>query len=134
MKSEHDKEVSRQWYKDNKERCRQYQEGRKDILKIYNQQYFKDHKDEARADHLKRNYGLTPEQYNKMFIGQEGKCATCKSEVNYRLHVDHNHETGKIRGLLCKSCNLLLGRINDDESVLLSMIEYIKKDGEGINE
>jgi len=65
---------------------------------------------------LKRNFGLTVEEYNKMFTGQEGLCNICNRPEWAILHgklkrlsVDHNHITGKIRGLLCTDCNGNLG-------------------------
>jgi len=57
-------------------------------------------------------YGITLEEYNDMFIEQDGCCAICgihQSELNYSLCVDHNHETGNVRGLLCRGCNANLG-------------------------
>lgn len=57
---------------------------------------------------LLKNYGITIEYYNDMFISQYGCCAICnkhQSEIGETLCVDHNHKTGKVRGLLCKGCN-----------------------------
>lgn len=61
---------------------------------------------------LKKLYGLTPEDFNRMFAEQEGRCAICKihqSELKSILYIDHCHETGKIRGLLCPTCNAGVG-------------------------
>lgn len=58
---------------------------------------------------LKKKYGLTLEQYHEILKKQDGKCAICKCLPNgNHLAVDHNHETGKIRGLLCMKCNSVL--------------------------
>jgi len=65
----------------------------------------------CRKAQLKFNFNITPEQYNKLFKKQKGCCALCKkSQSNFkiRLAVDHNHKTGKIRGLLCPQCNVKL--------------------------
>ena len=64
----------------------------------------------VRKSNLKRLYGLTIEDYDGMLIAQNGVCAICKEGPSeFRLAVDHNHETGAIRGLLCNSCNVRLG-------------------------
>lgn len=79
---------------------------------------------------LKRSYGMTVEKYNQMFAGQNGVCAICFGEsdcARKELHVDHNHKTGKVRALLCASCNLLVGNSKEKISILFSAINYIKK-------
>lgn len=65
-------------------------------------------KNSERKNRLKRTYGLTLKQYDKMVEDQDGVCAICGSvnENGHRLAVDHNHKTGKVRGLLCRKCNL----------------------------
>lgn len=64
-----------------------------------------------RRSTMKEMYGITPEDYDRMHAEQSGKCKTCKEvpvgdKARGRLHVDHCHQTGKIRGLLCYRCNL----------------------------
>jgi uncharacterized secreted protein with C-terminal beta-propeller domain len=93
--------------------------------------------DEQRIENLwsaqiKHKYGVTADQYNFMFVSQNGCCAICKthqSELKRRLDVDHNHKTGKVRGLLCNPCNTTLGNIKDSTVTLETMISYLKKDG-----
>lgn len=78
---------------------------------------------------LKRNYGITPEDYNEMFEAQEGCCAICSTHqvsMKHKLHVDHCHKTGKVRGLLCKNCNLALGNFQDSTKLLLKAIQYLE--------
>ncbi len=79
---------------------------------------------------LKR-YGLTPEDYDRMLAEQGGVCAICgSSDPSDRwdsFHVDHCHSTGKVRGLLCSHCNHILGKANDDPSVLLAAIQYLSR-------
>lgn len=74
-------------------------------------------------------YGLSPEQYLDMLEKQQGKCAICKLEPTSKrgLAVDHDHETGEVRGLLCGGCNTALGSFKDDPEVLTSAIEYLRK-------
>lgn len=79
---------------------------------------------------LKREYGITIEDYNKMFAEQKGKCLICdthQSEVSRAFPVDHCHETGKVRGLLCHSCNGGLGLAKDSISILRGMIAYLER-------
>ena len=71
----------------------------------------------SRAYHLKQTYGLTLEQYDEMLEQQGEVCAIC-GEANLdgkRLYVDHNHETGKVRGLLCLKCNNRLGVLENKD-------------------
>lgn len=66
----------------------------------------------SRKSSLKRLYGITQGDYELLFASQNGKCALCKrseTELKTRLCVDHDHKTGRVRGLLCRRCNLVLG-------------------------
>ena len=82
-----------------------------------------------RKSALKKNYGITIKQYDILFAKQNGVCAIChKPEgVSKYLCVDHNHNSGKVRGLLCRKCNLALGHIDDSILILEEMIKYLKK-------
>lgn len=78
---------------------------------------------------LKRHYHLTPQEYDAMFEKQGGKCLGCgkyQYELKRRLDVDHNHQTREVRGLLCRSCNLTLGYVQDNIETLESLIKYLK--------
>lgn len=82
---------------------------------------------EQRAGHLKRTFGLTLDEYDAMLARQEGRCAICRrfpADGTF-LHVDHDHATGDVRGLLCVRCNNALGLFRDRSDVLLSAIEYL---------
>lgn len=90
---------------------------RSPYVKTLNREWRKNHKRAAIKGNLKHNFNMTLEQYDQMFEEQNGICAICGG-VNFsgrRLGVDHNHETGKIRGLLCHRCNFLLGALEDKE-------------------
>ena len=79
--------------------------------------------------HLKSKYGITLEQYNLMFNKQRGVCAVCgvpAEALKRSLAVDHNHRTGKIRGLLCFACNSLIGRIEKNPLLIPTMMKYIR--------
>src|SRR5215471_11648820 len=75
--------------------------------------------------HLKNSYGITTEQYTELYNKQEGKCKICNRwrEV---LSIDHCHKTNKIRGLICKECNMALGLFKDNLEVLKSAIQYLE--------
>jgi hypothetical protein len=78
--------------------------------------------------HLWENYRIRGVQYSAILEAQDGRCAICgKFPTIRRLHVDHSHATGKIRGLLCHKCNVGLGHFNDDSDLLLKASEYLKK-------
>lgn len=81
-------------------------------------------------DYLKRNYGIGISQYNEMFQSQNGCCAIChrhETEFTKRLHVDHDHESGKVRELLCHFCNTALGGFNENIDRLNSAVKYLIK-------
>lgn len=86
-------------------------------------------KEKIKAQHLKRKFGITLEDYQQMFDKQSGLCAICgrPNSINKLLAVDHNHKTGKIRALLCHGCNLAIGHAREDEGILIKMIEYLKQ-------
>ncbi len=81
--------------------------------------------------HLQRTYGISPEEYNQMLLKQEGKCSACPATEAGGKHnvfvVDHCHRTGKVRGLLCKDCNIVLGIMQDDPSRFANLITYLAK-------
>ena len=84
---------------------------------------------------LKRRFGITLEQYEDMLKEQGGRCMICgaiKSTLNHKLAVDHDHKTSKIRGLLCKSCNLGIGNFLDSPVLLQNAISYLTRETEGL--
>ena len=76
---------------------------------------------------LKSRYGITMEDYYKMLEAQNNKCAVCKIEATKTLDVDHDHNTGKVRGLLCNNCNRGLGHLKDSITNLQNAIDYLDK-------
>lgn len=75
-------------------------------------------------------YGLTPEQYEALLERQGGKCAICDTETpggKGSWHVDHDHETKKVRGLLCHNCNIALGNFKDDPVLLEAAAAYLER-------
>lgn len=85
----------------------------------------------SRKWHLSKKYQLTIEDYNSLVAEQNNRCAICFSLFNLlegrKPPVDHCHSTGKIRGLLCRNCNLGLGNFLDNPEFLMNAIFYLKE-------
>lgn len=79
----------------------------------------------SREKKLKHYYGITSEEYNAMFEKQEHRCACCRDLVK-NPHVDHDHDTAKVRGLLCINCNSMLGYALDNPKRLELGIKYLE--------
>ena len=84
----------------------------------------------GRRARLKRRYGITPDDYDLLLTNQNGHCALCERTPDQErygyLHVDHCHDSNKIRGLLCEQHNLALGKMGDTEEALRRALNYIK--------
>lgn len=81
----------------------------------------------SRVYNLQRKFNITPEQYLEMESKQQGVCSICKKKCSRKLAVDHNHQTNKLRGLLCNSCNRGLGYFKDNLENLQQAINYLKE-------
>jgi Recombination endonuclease VII len=82
----------------------------------------------TRERHYLRQYGITIADYDRMLADQGGKCAICPTDSpgrHGRFHVDHCHETGKVRGLLCSNCNRGLGLFQDNAHYLMTASKYV---------
>lgn len=83
----------------------------------------------GRRSALKNNYGITPEQWDDLFQSQGGKCASCgdvpPEDAKRRFHVDHDHSTGAVRGILCHSCNVALGHLKEDQERIAKLGVYL---------
>jgi hypothetical protein len=86
--------------------------------------------EQGRRDNLRRFYGITPEQFDALQEAQGGGCAVCGETRVWRgrrrLHVDHDHETGRIRGLLCHACNVCLGALEEDIERIRGLARYLE--------
>lgn len=113
------------YYTDNKERVRAVQ-----------RLYYKRRKEVYTNSRLKGDYGITLDQYNQLLESQNNVCAICGGTEaggnqygKVRMAIDHNHLTGKVRGLLCCKCNMALGGLDVDikgTELLYKSIKYIK--------
>lgn len=77
-----------------------------------------------RQSRMLREYGLTEDQYQALLDSQSSRCAICRGALT-SPHVDHDHSTGRVRGILCFTCNTALGKFHDSVEVLESAIEYL---------
>jgi hypothetical protein len=118
-------------------------------MQTYHQKYYQDHKADllaankawkqanqakmvkySRRNKLKRLFGITPEEYDAMLVAQGGVCAICKAPPGCRrLAVDHDHETGKVRALLCGNCNTGIGKAKESVEMLRAWIDYLQRFG-----
>lgn len=81
-----------------------------------------------RGYHLRRTFGMTTEEEGKLLVAQGGLCAICgRPPVDRVLGIDHDHQTGNIRGFLCSGCNRGLGFFYDDPKRLHAAAEYLEK-------
>ena len=98
-------------------------ENKKKYMREYSKEY-----------HLKKRYNLTEEDYKNLLVAQNHKCAICgvdEQELpNKKLYVDHSHETGKVRELLCHNCNVSLGLMKESIQTLSKAIAYLDKHNE----
>ena len=143
------REHARKYRLANKEKVleteRKYGEAKKEVIRGYSKQWRTENKEaikqKTKADRLtnkeryktydlKKSYGITSQDYNKMLEEQNNCCKICGFEyippAKY-LCVDHNHTTGVIRGLLCDKCNRGLGHFNDNQELLVKAIEYLAR-------
>lgn len=112
--------LRREYYEQNEKGIPRSEEGKQSLRRLY----------------LQHNYKLTPEEYDEMFRGQTGLCAICGQPEQYvnkgstepsKLAIDHCHETGLIRELLCRNCNAMIGYAHDNPEILKKAIAYLKK-------
>jgi hypothetical protein len=93
----------------------------------------KENPERTRNNDLKRNYGITLNEHTQMYEEQNGVCAVCEKPGDGRwkkLCVDHDHKTGKVRQLLCRNCNMILGQVDDDANHLRKLTAYLQKHSE----
>lgn len=123
-------EYQKNWYKNNKQKVN----NNTVLWRKQNPDKFKEY---SWKNHLKKKYNITPELYDKMLKNQNGLCLICQKPETFiepkgtsnelrRLCVDHDHKTGKIRGLLCSRCNKSIGQMEDSPSLLRIAAKYLE--------
>ena len=119
-------EYQKAWRKRNPEKCKEQR------IRERANAYLKDPL-WARKNELRRKFGLSIDTYNLMSRSQDDKCAICKQPETasdgdkvWALAVDHSHTTGRVRGLLCKNCNIGLGWLKENVEILKESIRYLE--------
>lgn len=128
------KRAIRNWTVRNREKVRQLSREKyhrnPEKEKARHREFIAANPDYPREWRLINCYGITLAQYNEILAKQGGKCAICRSDSPGRkfkhLLVDHFHDTGAVRGLLCNDCNLVLGHAKDSIDVLKAAIQYLE--------
>ena len=114
-------------------RCRGVQRRRRYIESGEHERMAQQYEAETRSIRYQRRYGITLADYDEMLEEQGGGCAICgktPEDNGKRLGVDHDHNTGRVRGLLCDKCNSGLGMLRDDSTLLLRAVEYLEVEEE----
>lgn len=111
----------REYYARNRDRIRERQRLWKERKRQEDPERYRSKYDRAGA--LRRNYGLTVEEFDTMVLAQEGRCALCDRPSD--LVVDHDHRTGRVRALLCTRCNTGLGHFGDAPALLERAVAYL---------
>ena len=104
-----------------------YQRKNKSNINNYHRKYFKLNPDKAKGFQLKYKYGISLQEYNLLLDTQGNRCAICDkhiSKMNRAMDVDHNHITGRVRGLLCSRCNKAIGLFEDNKELLIKAVNY----------
>lgn len=120
----------KKWYAKNKKRAREIQLRAMAKKPVYYKAMGKARYQRARL----REFGMTKQDYDLLLEKQEGRCAICRAEHNDSRNlskdsfaIDHDHSTGKVRGLLCFRCNTSIGGMRDDAALLRSAADYIER-------
>jgi Autographiviridae endonuclease VII len=126
------KAEARAWYEDHPEQAKasrqSWQKRNKDrVNELARARYKKDPTRDLNAK-LKYRYGVEWTQFEAMALAQGGVCAICGDPPGRsRFHVDHDHATGKVRGLLCGPCNQGIGSLRDDPKIVRAALRYLLK-------
>lgn len=106
-----------------------YYQANKERIRARGRNYYEAHRDEWTDGELRRNYGITLAEYDAMLEAQDNRCAICgrtPEENGKRLAVDHDHETGEVRCLLCSDCNMAIGLLSDSYERCFAAANYLK--------
>lgn len=110
---------NRKYYAKNRIKKREY-------MNAYARKWRRKHPEKDKLARLKRDYNLTFLDIKKMKVQQDNKCLICDYPLPNNFVIDHDHKTGKVRGLLCRRCNTSLGLFRDDPNILKRAINYLK--------
>lgn len=123
-----------EYYQNNKESYKEWSKrfrlANPEYIKEYNKGYYRNNKVRFKDSTLKSRYGITQLEYDRMYQIQQGKCMICgthQTDLTQKLGVDHDHQTHRVRDLLCSNCNKGLGIFRDDPGLLIAAAEYLFK-------
>lgn len=108
---------------------RKWRAANPDKLRDYRKKFRAKHPEKVRHNGYKLNYGISYDEVFAMWLDQEKHCKCCDEPIKFparHTHVDHDHSTGKVRGLLCARCNALLGYAGDSIDLLRRAISYLR--------
>lgn len=125
---------ARKWYEENRDRARAkqriwYQNNREKAL-TYAKEWRENNPEKFKDYSLKFHYGLSLEEYNALWSAQGEACGGCGSTSPRHKkgwHLDHCHDTKKVRGILCHHCNISLGHMQDSAENLRRLADYIER-------
>lgn len=120
------REYNRAWSEANRDKKKELIRAWREENREYLRAYRTEHAEEYREKRLKKVYGIDASEFDIMLKKQDGACAVCrkKQEKADSLHVDHDHSTGAVRGLLCGPCNRALGLLGDSPDRIRSLLQY----------
>jgi hypothetical protein len=119
---------STRWRKANPDKARSQVKTETERYRETRAAYYQANKRLWQNKRLQAEYGITIEEYDALLAAQGGKCAICGTEqcaTGKAFAVDHDHDTGMVRGLLCKDCNIGLGMFKDDTFRLKAALDYL---------
>jgi hypothetical protein len=113
-----------------KKKYREYCETNKENIAVRRKKYRETNREKIKDGERKSRYGIGREKFDELFDGQGGACAICRQPFDRTPQVDHEHEGGGVRGLLCSRCNLGLGYFQDNPNRLEAAAEYVRQSRE----
>lgn len=126
------KEIASKCYQKTKvkrnKQAKEYREKNLEKVKKMQKDWYLNNPEKVKEQKLKKEYGISLEQYDEMFRKQKSSCAICgthQDDLKLKLSVDHCHETKKVRGLLCGKCNRGIGFLNDDANIVSKALDYL---------
>ena len=124
------KAKAKEWREANRDRLRAYMVGwradNREHIRDWHLAWREQNRHKPRIRTLRQKYGLTLDDVRDMLVGQAGRCLICGLVPTTDLVIDHDHATGKVRGLLCSMCNRMLGHAGDNPRVFRSAIRYLE--------
>ncbi len=115
---------AREYYLENQERLKEHN-------RLKGQRYRQENPEWNRWHHIARKYGLTQEDWEKLYDEQLGRCAICRTPFGgIKVCIDHDHLTGSVRGFLCTRCNFAIGYLQDDPERCESAARYLREQAE----